>query len=88
MSIFGNKENLTRSQLRMALSKMPTKKLNRQQRITLEKEFEKRKYGPLISKRDVKKEILEARGERFRAKTSAQKLNLNRKIETLKRVIE
>ena len=64
MSIFEEKENLTRAELRQILDKGPGKvsgyrqELTRAERMAIERELlDPKKYGPLISERDFNSAI-------------------------------
>lgn len=90
MTLFENKEQISRRKLRESLRKAPsripgtTRRFYRRERIELEKEFGKG-YGSHISKREVKKHLWELKRERYKAKTLAEKVKIDDKIRYFKK---
>jgi hypothetical protein len=92
MSIFGKDKHIDRQEFRKKLekasSKIPgsSKEFNRAERIKLEKEVFGKKFGELITKQEFKRRLLKMRGNKYRAKTSAEKLKLGRKMRYLEKL--
>jgi len=91
MSLFEEKKEIPRRELRERLRKAPgrvpgsSRFYVRREREALEKEFGK-KYGSYISEPEYKKRLWELRRERYKAKTSAEKLEIDRKIRYLRKL--
>ncbi len=85
MGIFDKKQYLTGAELRELFRKIPSRYLTREQRAELGKEFS-REHGRIITKSEFRRKLLKLRGEEFRAKTSAEKREFNRKIRYLKKL--
>ena len=91
---FGRRGGLTRRGLREKLKKGSAripgtggKMFGRRQRVELEKDFGK-KYGSNITKQEYQKRIKELSKEKFKSKTSSEKLAIGRKIRYLKKIAE
>ena len=92
MSIFGKEKHIDRQEFRKKLEKASSripgssKEFNRAERIKLEKEVFGKKFGGLITKQEFKQRLLKMRGNKFRAKTSDEKLKLGRKMRYLEKL--
>lgn len=89
---FGKKGYLSRIQLRERLRKASpkipgsTKWYTRQQRINLEKEVFAKGYGDYITRQEYQRRLRELSREKFKVKTSQEKIDINRKIRYLKKL--
>ena len=92
MSIFQRRPHVTRVQLRQELrSASPSipgsnKMFSRQERAKLEKEVFGKKWGSHITKSEFGKRLLQLRGEKFRAKTSDRKIEIDRQMRYMKKL--
>ncbi|MCD6550023.1 hypothetical protein J7K24_00570 [bacterium] len=96
MSLFEKKKEISREELREKLREAPSKvptgsswitsseRFEEKERVGLEKEVFGKKYGSYISKEEYKKALRELEEKKIRAKTSQEKLEIERKIRYLK----
>ena len=89
---FGGKGYLSRSELREKLRKASpripgsTKWFTREERAALEKEIFGKGYGEYINRQEYQRRLQELNREKFRAKTTQEKTNIDRKIRFLKKL--
>jgi len=87
---FGKKGYVSRIELRQKLRQAPPKfpnsgrRYTRQERIKVEKEMFGNKYGNYISQQEYKNRIRRLEKERYLAKKSSGKIEINKKIKFLK----
>ena len=92
MSLFEKKEQISRSELRRVLKKdigsIPgtRRRFMRKERVAFEKEVFGKKYGPLISRDDYKRGLKELEKAKYRVKSSAERLEIERKVRFFKRL--
>jgi len=92
MSLFEKKAHLTRTQLRERLRKASpkipdsSKVFSRKERVKLEKEVFGKKYGQIIDKGEFRRKLQELKHEKFIAKNSTEKTNIDRKIRYLEKL--
>ena len=97
MSLFDKRKEIPREELREKLReaspKVPTgsswitssERFDEKERVGLEKEVFGKKYGSFISREEYKKALRELEQKKFRAKSSQEKLDIERKIRYLKK---
>ena len=91
---FGKKGYVTRIELRQKLRDAPSKfsgsgrRYTRQERVKVEKEMFGNKYGNYISNQEYKNRIRRLEKERYNAKKSSEKIEINKKITFLKNLTE
>ncbi len=95
MGIFKNKKELSRTALRKAFRKASPyipgaggKTYSQKERTELEKKLFGSKYGSYLTKAEYKKKIQELKGQKYRAKTSAEKLKIDRQTRYLESLID
>ena len=92
MSIFDKKQYIDRQEFRAklekAFSKIPgsSKEFSREERIALEKDVFGRKFGEFITKQEFKRRLLKMRENKFRAKTTDEKMKLGRRMRYLEKL--
>ena len=94
MSIFNKKREITRPEFRQLLRKSSPyipgaggRSYSLQERIKMEKEiFPSSRFSSHISEIEVKRRLRELRTAKYRAKTGAEKINIDRKIRFLQDV--
>ncbi len=88
-SLFEKKKEISRREFREKLRKAPshipgtTRKYYKEERVELEKEVFGKKYGSHITGLKYKKALQELGRERNKAKTRAEKLEIDRKVRYL-----
>ena len=91
MPLFEKRKQISRREFRERLRKAPScipgsrKTYTRRERAAFEKELFGKKYGSHVSRPEYKKRLRLLGKERYRAKTSAKKLKIDRKIRYLKK---
>lgn len=92
MGIFDKKKSISRREFRKTLGRTPmrpasgARRHTRRERIKFEKEIFGPKYGGQISERDYRTALGKMHGDRFKAKSSAERREIERKIKYLKRI--
>lgn len=92
MGIFDNKKSISRSKFREVLRRTPMRSTSsargytHRERVNLEREVFGPKYGGQISKRDYRTALGKMHGDRFKAKNSVERREIERKIRYLKRI--
>lgn len=87
MGLFERKQYLTRGELREALRKTYDPKIKREERVKIEKEiFGRQRYGEDIKKEEYQRALRELSGARVRAKTGAERIDIERRINLLKKL--
>lgn len=93
MGLFDKKQSFSRGELKKVLgrSSQPIpgtggRRFNQRERERLERDTFSGKYGSEISKQDYRKALSEMNLARNKAKTSAEKVALDRKINFLKKL--
>ena len=91
---FGKKGYVSRIELKQKLRDAPSKfsgsgrRYTRQERVKVEKEMFGNKYGNYISNQEYKNRIRRLEKERYNAKKSSEKIEINKKITFLKDLTE
>ncbi len=91
---FGKKGYVSRIELKQKLRDAPSKfsgsgrRYTRQERVKVEKEMFGNKYGNYISNQEYKNRIRRLEKERYNAKKSSEKIEINKKITFLKNLTE
>jgi hypothetical protein len=91
---FGKKGYVSRIELKQKLRNAPSKfsgsgrRYTREERVKIEKEMFGNKYGNYISHEEYKNRIQRLEKERYNAKKSSEKIEINKKITFLKDLTE
>lgn len=94
MSLFDQKKYLRRRELKETLKKAPPRlpgvggRFSTKERVEMEKEVFGKEYGEYISRGEYGRAVKKLEDARYRAKTSADKLKIDRRIKFLKKIEE
>lgn len=93
MGLFNKKQDISRAEFREALRKSPPhvpgtsgRMYNKGERTEMEKKVFGKEYGSHISRQEFQKRLRSLEGEKYGAKTGADKLRIDRQIRFLKQL--
>ena len=86
MGIFEKTQHLTKPKLRDILKEPVSRSFSSQERKQLEKDIFTKKHGGFIDKSEFHRRISELGKERYKAKTYAEKSEINKRIGLMKKM--